>query len=131
MTDFVGPYPISDVIARLTASTLIKEVGTAADLKTALEQKPSVVPAAYVVIEERGGAVKAVTGVFIQDVAVAIQVVMMVRNYKASATGAGAAAEMEALETEVRSLLVGKRPSGAFHPNSISGARAEIFAAGY
>lgn len=51
---FVGPFPLAATVARLKDQvSALRLIGTAADLRSAIEDKPRAVPAAFVLKEER------------------------------------------------------------------------------
>lgn len=114
----VGRYPVQPILDRLRASVpALKLIETAANLRTALEQQPAAVPAAYVVTARSGREPKGATGgMLIQGVDVGVQVVLMVRNYAQAQTGASAAADMDALITAVDTALINWSPSQDFVP---------------
>lgn len=128
----IGPYPLDPVEARLRGEvSALRLVGNAADLHTALSAQPKAVPAAYVLRTERGDEPHGYSGGdLVQRMRVAVQVVLWVRNYAATDTGAGARAEMDALQSAVRQALINWQPSGDFDVLSLEAERDESFNAG-
>ncbi|HSX60899.1 MAG TPA: hypothetical protein VLF18_11920 [Tahibacter sp.] len=110
----LGPYPLTGVMQRLAPVSPLRFIGISADLATALKTPPTVVPAAYVVREERARDTTYGTGVQVQRIDAAIAVVYFVRNYRESDSGAAAREEMDALIALGREQLLGYRPSGEF-----------------
>lgn len=107
-------------------------VGTAADLRAALAQKPNKTPAVYLVSQERGGPVKYSGPTLVQqDVNVAIQAVLFVRNVGGERAGTGAAAEMSACVTQLRQALIGWSPDDATEAVSFQAGRDESYDAGH
>lgn len=130
--DNVGPFPVAAAIARLkTLVPMLKLVGNAADLKTALDAAPPVVPAAYVVITEQGDSPIGMSGgVLVQKVRVAVALVNFVRNYANEGTGSSARADMDALIAAERAAMLCWKPAGNFLSLSFQAARDETFKAG-
>lgn len=128
----VGPFPVAPAIARLRATVpLLRYVSQAADLRTAIDQQPPAVPAAYVVRQERPKpSAGASGGVLVQEVLVDLIVVLYVRNQAGAASGEGAAAEMDALIAAIRTQLLNWRPATDFDPLSHNGARDDGYRAG-
>jgi hypothetical protein len=128
----VGPFPLAPVLARLRVLVpALRFVGSAADLRTALEQQPAATPAAYVVRQERAKrSAGASGGVLIQEMGVDVIVVLYVRNQASAATGEGAAAEMDALIAAVRNALLNWRPDAGFDPLSQNASRDEMYRGG-
>lgn len=123
----VGPFPASAVIARLQALSLIKLVGTATDLRAALDAQPTVTPAVYVVVQEQFAQPKGFSGgTMVQDATVAIQLVVFAANY----AGKGAAAQKEVdevLRPAIREQLLAWSPSSSFDRLSLKASRNEKF----
>ena len=101
----IGPFPVSAVIERLTALDVLKVVGGAGSLQTALESPPRNVPAAYVLSEETGREPADYAGANAQPMSVVIKVVLWTRHAGAADTGAKAQAAMEIVERAVRTQL--------------------------
>jgi hypothetical protein len=130
----VGPFPVGAIIARLQEQAkVLLEVGSAADLSTALEQQPKTTVAAFVTAAELGQRSKYSTnGLHIQNVDVTIRVVLFVRNYAGEAAGTGARLQMDAeVIPAVRQALVGWTPVDAFDALSFQAGRDEAFKAGW
>jgi hypothetical protein len=130
----LGPFPTAPVIARLVALVpALKAVSHAADLQAAIDgaATASIAPAAYVVIGERGERPAGASGgVLIQQVAVAVQVVSIVRNFARAATGADARAEMDALLAAERAALINWSPGAEFKAIWFQAGRDEIYKGG-
>lgn len=112
---------------------MLLEVGSAADLSTALEQQPKTAVAAFVTSAELGKPSKYSTNALhIQNVDVTIRVVLFVRNYAGEATGTGARDQMDKeVIPAVRQALVGWTPVDAFDALSFQAGRDEAFKAGW
>lgn len=121
----VGPISLASVMTELEAVPQIKFVGTAADLRTALAQKPPAYPAVYVQSEERGSASKGFTGVLVQNVQVALQLVLFVSNANNPGRGTKARAAMDVLINLVRTALLGWRPIAEAQPLEFLATRDE------
>lgn len=107
-------------------------VGTAADLRTALEAKPRRTPAVYVVAQERGGTVKySGPTVVHQDINVALQAVLFVRNAGGADVGEGAAAEMAACIGELRAAWIGWAPDDRGDAVTFQAGRDESYSGGH
>lgn len=129
----LGPYPLAPVIERLRAQVpQLRFVGNAADLRTALDQQPRALPAAYVVRQERAqGAAGASGGVLIQQQNVDVIIVNYVRNNASADSGAAVAAEMDALAAAERAALLNWTPDpAAIEPLTFNTARDETYSAG-
>ena len=129
----VGPFPVFRVIERLRQrADCLLEVGSAADLKTALEQNPRVAIAAYVTSAELGRPIKYTGPTAIQNCDVTLRVVLFVRDYTHERTGAGARETMDTLIIpQVREALFGWTPEDAFNAISFQAGRDENYAAGW
>lgn len=129
----LGPFPAHAVIDRLrTGASVLKQVGDAASLQAALEQKPRVDVAAYVTIYEQGRAIKYMGSVAQQNCDVTVRVVLFVRHYGSQETGSGARKLMdEEVIPAVRKQLFGWTPSDAFNALSFAAGRDERFDAGW
>lgn len=129
----LGPFPVAEAIARLRAlAPVLKLVGDAADLETALNQQPRVSPAAYVTSAELGRAVKYTGPVAQQNCDVTLRVVLFVKHHAQQATGSGARHEMDSLIIpQVRAALFGWTPSDAFDSLHFQAGRDERYAAGW
>jgi hypothetical protein len=127
-----GPFPIADVIARLTATVpALRLVGNAADLQAALKTPPLTTPAAFVLGAEKGDVPRGDTGRLVQMIQVAVQVVLWVSNYAGGGGGSGARTEMDSLQTLVRTALINWTPDAdAFDVLNFQADRDESFAAG-
>lgn len=125
----VGPFPASAVIARLQALPLIKFVGTATDLRAALDAQPVVTPAVYVIVQEQFAVPKGFSGgTMVQEATVAIQLVIFAANY--AAKGAAAQKDMdEVLRPAIRAQLLAWSPSSSFTRLSLQASRNEKFVA--
>lgn len=121
-------FPAAEVIARLSDKVrALREIGNSADVRTAIESQPRAVPAAYVLVEERGEKPAGASGgVLIQQVSVAIQVVLIVRNYRQSDTGAAARVEMDVVADLVDGALLNWTVPG-FKPVWFTAGRDERF----
>lgn len=129
----VGPFPVIAVIERLRAQApVLLDVGSAADLETALEQKPTLDAVAFVTAAELGRKPKYTGPLYIQDCDVTVRVVLMVRNYAGQAAGTGAREQMD-LEVipAVRAALLGWTPSDVYDGLNFQAGRDERFASGF
>lgn len=127
----LGPFPVADAMARLVLLPELRLVGSAADLDTARQQEPAAVPAAFVVTSERGDKPKGASGgVLIQNINVAVSIVLFVRNFRTSATGAETRKEMDALQKKVRGQVLNWAPAIEFEPLSFQASRDEFYKAG-
>lgn len=125
-------FPVADAIDRLVAKApLLELVGTAADLRTAQEQRPNRSPAGYVLCEERGGEVKYTGPVTHQNVDVALQLVLFVRNVRQERTGAGARALMDQVIAQARQAWIGWAPGDAFEAVTFRAGKDEIYDGGW
>lgn len=129
----VGPFPVADVIARLTAlAPVLLQVGDAADLTTALAQQPRVAVAAFVTAAELGREIKYTGPVAQQNCDVTLRVVLFVRHYGSEGTGSGARQQMDSeVIPQVRKALFGWTPSDTFDALSFKAGRDETYAAGW
>jgi hypothetical protein len=127
-----GPFPAAAAEQRLRDQVpALRAVGNAADLQTALKAQPAAVPAAFVLREERGDEPAGYSGgSLVQRIRVALIVVLWVRNYAAAGTGSGARCEMDALQTAVRTALVGWSPDEAFDVLNMQAERDEGYDGG-
>lgn len=129
---FLGPFPVGDAIARLEAQApLLKVVAGAAGLTTALAAQPRNAPAAYVLAEERGAAIKYMGPLAQQNVTVSLQVVLFVRSAEKETAGAGAETRMQQVEAQVKAALFGWCPSDAFDQLAFQAQRTEPFQNGW
>lgn len=106
---------IDELIAQLRTVPALKLVGGAVDLQAAAEEEPTITPAAFVIpLEENPGANE--LGNFVmQRVAVAVGVVLVVRNLT-DTKGAAATVDMEALRQSTKAVLLGFAPNDACDP---------------
>lgn len=127
-----GPFPAADVEQRLRDQVpALRLVGNAADLQTALKAQPNAVPAAFVLRSERGDKPGGYSGgTLVQNVNVAVQVVLWVRNYAQAGTGSGARGEMDTLQQAVRAALINWTPVAAFDVLSLEAERDEAYDGG-
>lgn len=126
-----GPFPLAPVLTQLRTVSALRYVGNAADLRSALDQQPAAVPAAFVVRQERARpSAGASGGVLVQQMDVDVIVVLYVRNVAGSASGEGAAAEMDTLAADVRTKLLNWRPAEGVEPLSMNASRDEGYRAG-
>lgn len=126
-----GPFPLAPVLTQLRTVSALRYVGNAADLRSALDQQPAAVPAAFVVRQERARpSAGASGGVLVQQMDVDVIVVLYVRNVAGSASGEGAAVEMDTLAADVRTKLLNWRPAEGVEPLSMNASRDEGYRAG-
>lgn len=129
---FLGPFPVEAAVARLQAQApLLKIVSGAAGLAAALDTPPNNAPAAYVLIEERGGPVKYMGPLAQQNATVSVQVVLFVRSAGHERAGVGADAQMTQVEAEAKAALFGWSPSDAFDQLSFQAQRTESYQGGW
>lgn len=125
-----GPYPTALVETRLRESvSALRLIGNSADLEEALKTPPTAVPAAFVLRSERGDTPNDYTNEFNQNVRVAVQVVLWVRNFSGTA-GSGARTEMDALQKSVRTALLNWSAGTEFEPLNLDAERDESFRGG-
>lgn len=106
---------IAEIIAALRTVPALKLVGGAADLQAAVENSPTVTPCAFVIpLEENPGA-NALGNFVAQRVAVAVGVVLVVRNLSDS-KGAAATVDMEVLRKATKAVLLGFSPGSEYDP---------------
>ena len=128
----VGPFPASDVAARLKAKVpLAKLFGTAADLDAALENPPNASPALYVLVEERGGTEKYSGPMTVQNADVQVKVVLLVRNVTGERLGTGARQKADEVIAQLRAALIGWSPSPDFNALTFSAGRDDRYRAGW
>lgn len=126
-----GPFPVAALIERLRGVTLLRLVGSAADIPAATQQAPRAAPAAYVVLRESGDEPRGYTGQYVQNAKSMLVCSLWLKNYATPVTGAEAAAEMDALEAAVRARVCGWSPDdSAFGPLWFSG-NDDAFIAGW
>ena len=132
---FVGPFPLAATVARLKDQvSALRLIGTAADLRSAIEDKPRAVPAAFVLKEERSGPPSGSSnGVLVQMCQATVQVVLFVRNASGERRGEGAREEMDALIASVRAALLKWSPDNSrfFHGLSHLASRDESYSGGW
>lgn len=127
----LGPLPLVPIIERLRAEVpSIRILGTAADLRTALAQKPAQTPAIFALVQERGRPQKGYTGQFVQDVDATLQLVQFTRNFAQQPSGAAVRDDMDAFSTDVRSAVIGWTPGGAYRAFELQGSKDEDYAGG-
>ena len=127
----IGPFPVAPVIERLEALTELRQVGSCADLKTALSQAPRAVPAAFVVRQERAHPSAGASGsVLVQQVDVDLIVVLYVRNKATADTGMAAAADMDVLIRAVRGQLLNWRATAGVDPITQNASRDDSYKGG-
>jgi len=106
-------FPTAAVMDRLAAVTALKLIGDAADLSTAIAQKPRAAPAAFVVHQRHGEPpIGASNGVLLQNIRVSVQVVLFVSHAGTADTGSAARKAMDALQSAVDARLLGWSPDG-------------------
>lgn len=130
----LGPFPVSEVIARLEAQAraVIFQVGSAADLATALAQEPRVDCAAFVTIAERGRGIHTSGSVARANVDVTLRVVLFVRHVGSAADGSAARVEMDTnVLPAVRGALFGWSPADAFDSLQFQASRDESYKPGW
>lgn len=112
----LGPFAASDVIDRLRVSVpALRLIAGAAELDAALNStSASTVPAAYVLLaRETASASRGSSERVVQQVDVALSVILVARNYQRADLGAAAGADLAALTAAVRGALIGWTPSPA------------------
>jgi hypothetical protein len=111
----LGPISVADYIERVRAQVpALRVVGQAADLASALKQRPSIMPVAYVVAQERARPADRNSGGLLQQVDAQIIVITFVAHAGESREGASSRRLMDTLIAATRLALVGWRPpSGA------------------
>lgn len=128
----IGPFPVSAVIDRLRAEVPdARLIGTAADLRTAVESQPNASPALYVLVSERGGEIKYSGPPTLQNVDVQITVVLLVRHAGGETTGRGARATADGVIAQIRRALLGWAPQDGFAGLSFNAGRDDSYRAGW
>jgi len=128
----VGPFPVAGVIDRLRKQVpLVKSIGTAADLHTALDVPPNTSPALYVLIEERGSPAKYSGQVTIQNVDVLLKVVRLVRSASGQKHGRGAREQADQIARQIRAALIGWTPDDAFEAITFQSGRDDSYRGGW
>ena len=105
-------FPLAAVLERLRAKVPeLRSMDGAAGLLAAEKQLPVRMPAAYVIASEKGHPAKGFSGGgLVQDVDVALVVVLYVSNAARASTGSAAQADLDALTGKVRAALVNWKP---------------------
>ncbi len=127
-------FPTASAIERLQGVSALKLIGDAADLATAIAQKPRAAPAAYVVHQRQGEPPIGVSnGVLLQNIRVSLQVVLFVSHAGTAESGSSARRVMDALQADVDARLMGWSPDGftRFGALHFVGARDEFYATGW
>ena len=108
-------FPSADVVDRLVAKVpALRLIGDVAELQAAIDAQPKALPAAFVVVSERGHTPAGASGgTQIQKVEVWLSVVLIVANKRMTATGSEARRDMDALIASVDSALLNWRPDGS------------------
>lgn len=123
----VGPFPASGVIERLANVSQLKFIGTATDLRAALESQPKVTPAVYVSIQEQFGVPKGFSGgVMVQECTVAIQLVIFASSYANAGVDAQKHVD-DVLRPAIRGALLAWSPSPGFTTLSLQASRNERY----
>lgn len=130
--NFVGPYPIEDVIERVSAKVSLAEiVDGAAALQAVLDSPPDKSPALYITSSETGGPEKYSGSPVIQDASVQLFVMLLVRSAKRERLGQGAKEKATDVIKQLRETLIGWTPHEAFTPLTFNAKRDERYAAGW
>lgn len=124
-----GPFPAELVIERLEALSVLKLVDGAAGLDTAMNVQPKRLPAAYVLVEERGERGD-YSGFYAQPITVTVRVVLWISHAGAASSGAKAVAEMTQLERAVRSQLSDWSPGRPFEEMWLSSSGGDLYFGG-
>lgn len=109
-----GPFDTAAVIARLVANVpALRLVAGAAELDAAINSTGAgTVPAAYVLLaRESAGASRGSSERVVQQIDVALSVIVAARNYRQADLGNAAGADLAALVAAVRGALIGWTPS--------------------
>jgi len=119
-------FPTASAIERLQGVSALKLIGDAADLATAIAQKPRAAPAAYVVHQRQGEPPIGVSnGVLLQNIRVSVQVVLFVSHAGTAESGSSARRVMDALQADVDArLMVGAPTASRASAHCTSSARA-------
>jgi hypothetical protein len=120
------------LLAHLAAAIPSAEFGNSADLDTALAQQPARDRAAYLVASERGAEPGGASGgTLVQQVDVAVSLVVFCRNFRDQRAGSGARAAMDAFLAEIRAALINWSPDAlVYRPLSLQASNDRRFNAG-
>lgn len=124
-----GPFPAELVIERLEGLSVLKVVDGAAGLDTAMNVQPKRLPAAYVLVEERGERGD-YAGLRAQPITVTVRVVLWISHAGAASSGAKAVAEMTQLERQVRSQLSEWSPGPPFESMWMTSSGGDLYFGG-
>jgi len=105
-----------EIIARIKATVpAIKLVGEAADFQTAVENNPKITPACFVIPLQEMPERAEFAGAMLQQVAVAVGVIIVIRNV-ADTTGAAAKANIDTLRKQIKDQLYGWKAETQLDP---------------
>lgn len=121
----VGPFPVTAAIQRLRTLPELRLVGGAGGLQVAQLKPPRALPAAFVLVRERGRAPADYTGAYAQPIDVTLNVVLWV-SHAGDEIGEKAAAAMTEVERAVRTALRDWSPSAPFEPLYLSDSGNDI-----
>lgn len=124
-----GPFPGELVIERLESVSLLQSVDGAAGLETAMNVQPKKLPAAYVLVDERGRRGD-YSGEHAQPIDVVVHVVLWISHAGSAANGAKAVAAMTALEREVRTSLCDWSPGSPFEGLYVASSGGDMYFGG-
>lgn len=126
-----GPFDIGLLIARLQAKApLLKFVQGAAELATALQQGAAPqTPCGYVLLaSEAAPNSYGSSEAHVQTIAVTVNVVLVMRNYRTAELGAGTVKDdLNAVIAQVRGAVLGWAPDSASSGFNLSGGRLENY----
>lgn len=120
-----GPFPVEAAIEQLRSVTELRLIGGAGGLQTAMRTPPRAMPAAYVLLRERGRAGD-YADTYAQPMEATLTVVLWV-SHAGDETGEKAAAAMTRLEREVRTRLRDWTPAKPFEPLWVSDSGNDQF----
>jgi hypothetical protein len=124
-----GPFPGELVIERLEGVSLLQSVDGAAGLETAMNVQPKKLPAAYVIVEERGKRGE-YSGMHAQPIDVLVHVVLWITHAGSAANGAKAVGAMTQLERAVRTALCDWSPGAPFEGLYVASSGGDMYFGG-
>lgn len=120
-----GPFPVEAAIEQLRSVTELRLIGGAGGLQAAQRSQPRALPAAYVLLHERGRRPADYTDGYAQPMDASLIVVLWVAH-AGDETGEKAAREMTRLERAVRTRLRDWSPGKPFEPLYVSDSGNDI-----
>lgn len=118
---------VADAMERLRVpGSGLREIGTAADLASALDSQPRATPAAYVLVEETADKPEgSATGVHKQWVTAVLKVIVFVTSARAADSGLDRRRALEQVIGPVRERLLAWTPAPGMTPLALMAGRDE------